>query len=109
MKDRVDFGFDLEASRPAGLDLRITAEAEARTGSIIVNNESVAIDTVVPDQKGLVNLAIDLKGNDAIALASSRGFEFGNTLFQVGAAAATQIRSFSRCDSRTEQDTGSRD
>ena len=48
---------------------------------------------VVPEQNGLVNLAVESDRDLLIALAHGRRLEFGDALFEIGAAIAAKVSS----------------
>ena len=58
---------------------------------VVVDGVDVLLGAVVPEQHGLVDLAVQGDRDLLVALADGRGLELGNPLFKVGAAIAAKI------------------
>jgi hypothetical protein len=81
--------FHQEAGGPARPQGGLAGEADTAAGAFIVHDVGVVVEAVVPEQQGLVHLAVDLQRHDAIALAGGGCFELGDPFFEIGAAART--------------------
>ena len=53
--------------------------------------KSVVLDAVIPEQYGLVDLPVNRQADLAVALARCCSFQFGDALFEIGAAVAAEV------------------
>ncbi len=78
-------------SRPVAVDLGLAGELHAALFKRVGADVSIAFNTVIPEIDGFVDPARNRQRDLAVALASRRGFEFSNALFEISAAIAAKI------------------
>ena len=86
-------GFDLKpiARRPIATDFRRALEAEARGFVVVVDDVSVFLGAVIPEQDVFVDLPVKGDGDLLVALANGGRLELGDALLEIGAAIAPEV------------------
>ncbi len=92
--------FHPETGGPFGVDACFAIEPEQRRGGLVVDDVDVVFVLVVPEHHGLIDLTVKPEADLAVAFAGCGRFEFGDALFQVGAAVPAKIGSRHRVRSR---------
>ena len=79
------------ARGPIAADLGRAFDAEARGFVVVVDGVGVLLDAIIPEQDGVILLAVKGHGDLVVALAHRSSLKLGNALLEIGAAIAPEI------------------